>query len=125
MVLPPHQVAAKLADGRLRPLRSLCYSLGAAASALRALAQASHAGNAGVRPCLSPWEGCLDPHLKVCLFLSFSRLCPDPAFNLALTRSFAHRLAAFALLLTFAHERNWLFFSFLHGFVIVARLLSF
>lgn len=40
-----HQVASKLADGRLRPLRSLCYSLGSAASALRALAQASHAGD--------------------------------------------------------------------------------
>ena len=39
------RVAAKMADGRLRPLRNrLCYGLASAASALRALAQASHAG---------------------------------------------------------------------------------
>ncbi|GAX72979.1 hypothetical protein CEUSTIGMA_g431.t1, partial [Chlamydomonas eustigma] len=37
-------VAQKVAEGKLHPLRSMCYSLASAAAAMRALAQAAHAG---------------------------------------------------------------------------------
>jgi NADPH:quinone reductase-like Zn-dependent oxidoreductase len=47
------RVADKMADGRLRPLRSLSYSLASAAAAMRALAQAAHAGKVVAA---APWQ---------------------------------------------------------------------
>lgn len=45
-------IAAQMAAGALQPLRSACYSLSAAATAMRALAQASHVGKVGSGVCL-------------------------------------------------------------------------